>query len=86
MPTGYVKKMADKYDVSVKTAEKEWEDSKKIAQKQYGEASKSPKTKKGKIRNSKVYGTTTKIFKSKMKAHHENLITNFEDFVNENYK
>jgi hypothetical protein len=86
MPTGFVKKMADKYDISVKKAEKEWSDSKKITQKQYGEASESPRTKKGKTRNSKIYGTTTNIFKSKMKAHHENLITNFEDFVNENYK
>lgn len=85
MPTATVKKFADKYDVSVKTAEKEWDNSVKIAEDQYGKAKESPKTEKGKEKNNKVYGTAMNIFKNKMKAKKENLITSFSEFVNEKY-
>jgi hypothetical protein len=50
MPTGTVKKYADKYDVSVKTAEKEWEDSVDAAKDSYGNTTKGT-TEKSKNKN-----------------------------------
>jgi hypothetical protein len=79
MPTGYVKKLAKQYGVSVKTAEGEWEDAKTAAEKSYDEGDPAK------------WGTTMNIFKAKMKAHHggkkkksrkknENLIQRFDSF------
>lgn len=87
---GSVEKLAKKYRVSLKIAEKEWEDSKRIAEKQYGESFKSPKSDKNKNKNHKIYGTTMNIFKNKMKAHHgakknENRLHRFDNFLNETF-
>ena len=78
MPTAFVKKQAKKYGVSVAKAEDEWSDSKKAAKKSYSQDDPA------------LWGTTTKIFKSKMAKHYkkkkknENLICSFEEFINEN--
>lgn len=62
MPTPLVKKYADMYDVSVNKAEKEWNDSFDIAKDEYGSL-----TKRKSNKNNKIFGTTTNIFKNKMK-------------------
>src|ERR1035437_8017228 len=80
MPTGYVKKLAKRYGTSVKTAEGEWSSAKAAAGKTYGEE------------NPAKWGTTTNIFKAKMKKHfgkrkkskkNENILVSFVDFMNE---
>lgn len=87
MPIAFVKKFADKYDVDIKTAEEKWEEAKDIATKEYGEPYDKAKTDRQKIKNKKIYGTITNIFKNKIKklAKNEKIITNFNDFINENY-
>jgi hypothetical protein len=86
MPVSFVKKFADKYDIDIKTAEEKWEEARDIATKEYGQPSENPKSKKQKVKNSKIYGTTTNIFKNKIKklVKNEKIITNFSDFINEN--
>lgn len=62
MPLPIVKKYADIYNVSLKKAEDEWKDSFNIAKDEYGKV-----TKRKSERNAKIYGTTTNVFKNKMK-------------------
>ena len=86
MPTGAVESFAKKYNVSVEIAEREWKSAKKLAEKQYGTPSKSPKSDKGKDKNEKIYGTTMNIFKNKMESHgskNENRLLRFDYFLNE---
>jgi len=82
MPTGYVKKQAKKYHVSVAKAEGEWSDAKSAAKKSYSQD------------DPVMWPTTMNIFKNKMKAHYgkkrkskknENMICKFDEFVNEKY-
>lgn len=80
MPVPALKNLAKKHGVKMSTAEKKWEEAKKIVSKEYNED------------DSKYWGTVMNITKSKIKKHSkkkskkESKIFDFKTFLNEGRK